>query len=520
MAHNNSPKTFHINLSLADCLALVLSLLAVFVTYLVTIRVFEGIPHIEDEFAYVWQADLVAKGHLTMSSPPDSPSFLVPFVVDYEGIRFGKYPPGWPALLGLGVRLGVRPLVNPLLAGLGVWLTYVLGKKLLGKTVGLLAAGLTVSSPFFLMNSGSLLSHDFGLVLTIGFVLSWLDSFGDRNLPPKKLPTVTAAGTLGVLVLTRPWTAVAVALPFGVHGLYLLVRGNWQIRRHVLSVGIILGIFVSFFFLWQFALTGDALLNPYLLWWPYDKIGFGPGYGVTEQGHTLRQAYINTRFSIRAGFRDLFGWLAYSWIFLPFGLIAMVLRRNWKALLTSSVIASLVVLYLAYWVGSWLFGPRYYFEGIFSLTLMSGAGIAFLAGWPIGPDEGWRSYQGLKKIRPLLMTAFLALLVSGNLLFYTPIRLNTMHGLYGIERADLAPFLSPQAQELTPALVIVHSKKWMSYGALLELEDPSLDTPFIFAYSRGPLGDTQLADDFPQRSTYHYYPEEPYRLYTNPRPSS
>jgi len=112
------------------------------------------------------------------------------------------------------------------------------------------------------------------------------------------------------------------------------------------------------------------------------------------------------------------------------------------------------------------------------------------------------------------------LLVSANLLFYTPIRLDKMQGLYGIERADLTPFLSPQAQKLTPALVIVHSKKWMGYGALLELEDPSLDSPFIFAYSRGPLGDAKLTDDFPQRAIYHYYPEEPYRLYTGPRPSS
>ena len=34
-------------------LALALSLLAVLVTYLVTKRIFEGIPHIEDEIAYV-----------------------------------------------------------------------------------------------------------------------------------------------------------------------------------------------------------------------------------------------------------------------------------------------------------------------------------------------------------------------------------------------------------------------------------------------------------------------------------
>ena len=146
-------------MSRADRIALVLSLLAVVAAFLVADRIFENIAHLEDEIAYLWQAQAIAHGDLTLPSPPHPHSFLVPFVVDYKGLRFGKYPLGWPVLLGVGVRLGVRNLVNPLLAGLGVWLTYRLGKKIFGETVGLLAAGLTLTSPFFLVNSGSLLSH-------------------------------------------------------------------------------------------------------------------------------------------------------------------------------------------------------------------------------------------------------------------------------------------------------------------------------------------------------------------------
>ena len=71
----------------------------------------------------------------------------------------------------------------------------------------------------------------------------------------------------------------------------------------------------------------------------------------------------------------------YSWIFLPFGLWAA--RRNPKALLIGSVVISLVLVYMSYWIGATLFGPRYYYEGLFSLTLFSAAGIAWLAGWPI-----------------------------------------------------------------------------------------------------------------------------------------
>ena len=136
-------------MSRSDWIALLLSILAALAAFLVADRTFERIPHLEDEIAYIWQARTIAGGHLTIESPPEPTKFLVPFVVDYEGRRFGKYPLGWPALLGVGVKLGARALVNPLLAAFGVWLTYRLGSKLMGETVGLLAALLTVTSPFF-----------------------------------------------------------------------------------------------------------------------------------------------------------------------------------------------------------------------------------------------------------------------------------------------------------------------------------------------------------------------------------
>ncbi|MEJ2261868.1 MAG: glycosyltransferase family 39 protein [Anaerolineales bacterium] len=507
-------------MSRADRIALVLSLLAVVAAFLVADRIFENIAHLEDEIAYLWQAQAIAHGDLTLPSPPHPHSFLVPFVVDYKGLRFGKYPLGWPVLLGVGVRLGVRNLVNPLLAGLGVWLTYRLGKKIFGETVGLLAAGLTLTSPFFLVNSGSLLSHPFGLVLSAAFALAWLDRFGPGSTSPKYLPTVVAGLTLGVLALTRPWTAVAVGLPFAFHGLYLLLRGDWETRRHVLAVGGISLALGALNFLWQYAVTGDFLLNPYTLWWSYDKLGFGSGYGITKSGHTLDIAWINTRFSLYVGYRDLFGWGPYSWIFLPFGLLAIIIKRNWRGLMVGSVIASLVLLYMAYWVGSWLYGPRYFYEGLYSLTLLSAVGIAFLAGWPVGPDAPWKSYSGWRQARPLALVAILGLLVSANLLFYTPLRLKSMYGLYGMERADLQPFLTPSAEKLAPALVIVHPDQWMDYGVLLSLEDPFLDTPFIFAYTQGSKSDADLASDFPGRTTYHYYPDKPYTFFIGPRPGS
>ena len=201
---------------------LVLALAGFGLSLWVAVRYFESLPHIEDEIAYIWQARVIADtGRITTPTPVCPKCFLVPFVVDYGGLRFGKYPPGWPALLALGEKAGARALINPLLAGFSVWLTYLLGRRLFHPAAGLLAAFLTVTSPFFLINSGSLLSHAWTLLLVLGFALAWLDLFDPVERVPHRLTLVVAGLCLGVIALTRPLTAVGVALPFGFHALYL-----------------------------------------------------------------------------------------------------------------------------------------------------------------------------------------------------------------------------------------------------------------------------------------------------------
>jgi hypothetical protein len=479
-----------------DWIALTLSLAAVLSAYLVADRVFEQLPHLEDEWAYVWQAQTAARGQLTIPSPKHEESFLVPFVVDYHGQRFGKYPPAWPAVLALGVRFSARAWVNPLLAGLGVWLTYRLGKKVFKDTIGLLAAFLTLTSPFFLINSGTLLSHPWSYVLSAIFALAWLDSFQvsaeskTTETIPGWIPVIAAGLSLGLLALTRPLTALGVVLPFFVHGVILLVRGARSDRLRVIIVGGISLCIALLFFVWQYGVTGDPLLNPYTLWWEYDRIGFGPGIGTAEGGHSLRLAWDNFLVSQNSGWRDLFGWGTISWLFLPFGFWDA--RRNRAAWLTGSVYWSLAAVYSLYWVGAWVYGPRYYYEGLYSITLISAAGLFWLA-----------SQGRLLKWITIVSCIFL---IGYNLFFYLPERLGTLVDEFGVRRELLAPFQTEQAQRLTPALVIVHPKKeWREYGALTELEDPWLTTPFIFAYTRGKRIDATLAEHYPGRNVIYYY---------------
>ena len=47
--------------------------------------------------------------------------------------------------------------------------------------------------------------------------------------------------------------------------------------------------------LYNAALTGSPLTNTYALWWSMDRLGFGPGIGVSPGGHSLYTAIMNFR---------------------------------------------------------------------------------------------------------------------------------------------------------------------------------------------------------------------------------
>jgi hypothetical protein len=490
-----------------DRLALILSIAAFFAAAYFSTDVFEGLPHIEDEITYVWQARLAASGKLITESPVCPECFLEPFVIDKDGYRFGKYPPGWPAMLSLGIRLGVRDYLNPFLSTFYVWLAYLLVKKLFDPVTGLISTFLTLFSPFFLMNSGSLLAHPWSLFLMAVFAHGWLDTLDETGKIPKWMSATAAMLSMGLLILTRPLTAVGICLPFFIQGVYLLIKGSARQKQSILAIGSVVAVMSGLYLLWQYRVTGDALQNPYTLYWPYDRIGFGPGYGLHPDGHQLKYAWVNAKFSLFVGSSDLFGWPNLSWLFLPLGVIAM--RKNPRSWPVAGVFLSLVLVYGLYWIGSWVFGPRYYYEGLLSLTMLSAAGVKWLSG----------AAQWQKPAPPILRARFyftwaaFLLLVCGNLLFYLPMRTESMRKLYGISARQLDPFKTQTALELTPALVIVDPLDyWLEYGVLLDLSSPLLDTPFIFTYDRGTERNRQVIEAFPDRTVIYYNPGDPYTL--------
>jgi hypothetical protein len=480
-----------------------LVLVAVAVSATISDEIYERLPHIEDEFAILWQAHVMAEGEISQKTPPLESAFIIPFVVDHGGQRFGKYPPGWSAALSLGIRIGQPWLVQALLWGAVVWLTYRLGSKIVSPGVGLLGAALTLSSPMILMLLGTWMSHGLSTFLTLSFLLSMIDLLpaGDwmamRSTVNRSLLILVAGISLGLLILTRPLTAVGVALPWLSMCGVRCIRGIGRERSACLWVGLVTLVVGSVLLLWQWALTGDPIRNLYSLWWPYDRLGFGPGIGVTTSGHNFAWAFYNTRFSLRVGTHDLFGWPWLSWILLPFGLIK--LRKNRDGWLLFGIFPSLVLVYGFYWVGSWLYGPRYYVESVPMLAVISAAGF----GWLIGRPGSQRVVQRARVYAPSFVLLVLLVL---NGVFYAPTRLDGKRGLYQIRRE---PMQRLAQAELGHALVIVHADRWFEYARYLPLTAPFRDSDLLVAWSVNAQQDQRLFELYQDRTIYLHDPHEP-----------
>lgn len=304
-----SPKSRRLNWNEIAAIALVFFSFAM--SAILSRDVFERMPHLEDEVAYLFQARVFAAGEISVDTPDPRRPFWQPFVVDYAptGQRFGKYTPGWPAMLAMGVSAGQPWIVNALLAALATALVYRLGRAIYGRDAGLIAAALLAFSPAALLLNASLMGHTAALVLALGFVYAcWRMERGQNRLRWGLI----AGGVLGLLIITRPLTAIGVAMPLvawaGGRLLWaLLQRRGFALRLYPLlllsAVALLIGAAIPLF---SAATTGDPTQNLYTLVWDYDRIGFGECCG--RNGHTLEKAVRHTRFDLSLTAADLFGW--------------------------------------------------------------------------------------------------------------------------------------------------------------------------------------------------------------------
>lgn len=462
--------------------------------------IFDRLPRTEDEVTFLFQAKTIAEGHLIAPGPEHGEFFFMSFVIVRDGQWFGKYPPGYPALLSVGTLLGRPWLVNAAASAVAVGLLLVVGRRFYDLRTALLAGALMVLSPFFILQSGSLLSHVVALCWVM-LLLLLIDIMRRRDLP---LVAAGAGVAGGMLLLTRPLTAVGIALPFvAVAAIDLTSRRPLLGRYAFVALGSL--PLLAALLLYNDATTGSPFRSAYELWWPYDRVGFGEEYGVN--GHTPHDALRNMRSNLRDLSVVLFGWprrLSFLPVVVAIGYAAWRMRRREISretsadLLLAGMVVGLIVVHLFYWTPGKMYGPRYYFEIIGALSLLGARGIVLT--W----DEVGRMLRRLHpSIQPLrvVVPAIVVGLFGFNLLATLPDEAERYRDWNGVHRHDLETI---REAELENALVFVPRPNWQAYAPLFLENSTTLNGEVIYAVDRGDDRISTLMRDFPDRNYYRY----------------
>lgn len=334
---------------------------------LISYFVFEHIPHVQDSIAQMFQAHVFAGGHVSLPTPPNWEYF------DYTGIVttprwYSQYPPGHAVWLMFGVLLGSPWLVNPLLGGATVVTLYFLGRELYGESTGRGAALLAALSPFLVFMSSEFMNHTSALLLLSVFM--W--GFARMARTGGRLPALVAGAALGWAAAVRPLSALAVAAPFGLYGAYLALRAPRRTIFPLALLALAALVPVAGFLAFNRGTTGGALTLGYVAKYGAGEwIGFG--YSAWGPPHTPLRGVVHTLSNLNALERYLFEWPLPSLV-LVLALFLSRPRAHWDYLLLASWL-SLVTAYFFWWYQDLCFGPRFEFEAVGALALMSARGF-------------------------------------------------------------------------------------------------------------------------------------------------
>lgn len=478
----------------------VLLLVPAAATAWIAMRGLEQIPHLADETAYWFQARVFAAGRL-WAPVPAHPEFFAHDHICMLGDRWlAKYPPMYPILLALGMRLGFPGLVNPMLAALLAAGVFALAGRWRGRAAAWPAWGLLVSSPFFLFMGANLMSHMAAATLLVWFLIA-----GRSALMNGRMKMAVAAGAaLGAAVLTRPYTALLFGGVVLAGGLGYAVRNRMGKRVLRLLAGLAAGLgpFAVLGAVWLSAFAVDAVpgvpINVYALYDASDTLGFGPDKGKGwlktwgTWGHSPAKALRSVRFYLEHTATHFLGWpwaLSLMWLPVPF----FVRRHRGRYLLLLGVMFALVGGHMFYWATQHIgYGARYWFTGVPLAAVLAGIGFDTLVRSVEGRD---RSRAGARIVGGL----GIGLLVVWSAVIYIPAHMEGTHD-YGHVSAALKKEV--RRRELKDALIFVQTENLLFNDGFF-MNDPFFRAGPIFARDLG-ARNADLMAAYPDYAVYRW----------------
>ena len=452
---------------------------ALIICCVISHTLFDGVPGTYDGCMYLFQARLFSHGMLSAEVPPE-PQFFENVLVILSDKWYTQFPPGFPAVLTVGVLLRIPWLVNPLLGALTIGGIYLIAKELYDDNIAKLSALLACTSSFFLFMSSEFMAH----TSTLFFITTAFLSFVWMVKKKRPLLSAIVCGTaLGIALLCRPYTTAWFCVYLGIAA--IVMRKQLSIQ-HILIGAVPLIAAALAFLVYNAATTGHPLLFGYIALHGKEHL---PGFHQDpwmENPHTVIQGLKYLIGNLNGLNYYLFEWPVPSLFFVVLYL-AFGKKETWDWMLVGWL-GSLFIGHVFYFFNEFHLGPRFVYETLPAAILLTSKGIVtstqLLAAWSKTP-----SYAHARSA--------ICFILTGLFLFAVLFNIPATAKVYQAYGKDVTIQKYLEKNDIQKALVFVKGHAyWVHYPF-----NAPFAKPHIYAKDKG-NENKKLAEKFPG---YRYF---------------
>lgn len=483
---------------------IIFPLLALCTSLFISLAVFDGMPHIQDEINYKYLAQSMLNGSMTSPLHPHYEFFDFLYIIPDVSGTYSIYQPGFSVLLALFMLLGIPFMLNPVLTAGSIFLLGKITDELYGSKTAALSMFLGTTSLFIISMGGTWMAHSFCALCTLGTVYFSVLTF--KNFSVKN--TIISMFFLSMLILTRPQNALFIFIPVAIWSLFALPFRK-QLRYFAISA-IVLSIATLVLYYSNFVVTGDMLTPKHEAFFSYTEpdngcmsIGLGSGcrhstiIELPDEGLTVKHAaYITYIRLVQLIYGLFFHPLIFLFILIPF-LFMKDRRQHSHDMFVFILFAVTFAGYFFYYFDGNVYGPRYYYEISFFLIILAAEGIHLASGM-------FRNSSPNPLLRPvnLFCAFFFAGLSYQFIIFAPPIYKVHMTAFWGTD-----PRLKEtlEKKNITEGVILISPYMYYSSGAALMNMTDIDSNRIIFAHDLGPLENGRLMDYYPDRKFYRAF---------------
>lgn len=463
--------------------------------------IFSGMPHVQDEINFKYLATAILDGSLTSPLHPHYEFFRFLYIIPAKAGTYSIYDIGYPLLLAPFLYFKVPFLLNPLLSSFSI---YFLGRiviELYDRKTAALSMMLATFSLFLSSMGGTWMSHSLCAFLTLAAVLCAIKSLKKDFIKN----TVISALSISALMFSRPQNALFVLI--SIVFFYALFAEKRKFIKSIVISGSIIFVFFLLFNYTHYIFSGAFLTGKHSVYWnisePVDncmRLGLGNGcrhatlIDLPDQGLTFSHAVYTTYLRLS---QLIYGMFFHPLIFLFVPILFLFKADKASDKKNFFVLSCFLVMFITYFFFYFdgnVYGPRYYYEASFFLTILASRGIILFF-------ERFNGRTGNPLLKPVNL--FSAFFIAGILFQYTvaapeffkPHRL----AFWG---ADPLLYQALEEKNIKEGVVFIYPHSYYSSGtATMDMHNID-ENDLVFARDLGPAQNHRLMNHYPDRKYY------------------